>query len=152
VETLGSGTVNFSTGSTYAYELDSMAAAATGADLQVISGDLNLTGIVTLTLTDLASIPVAVTPGTIFSLFNYSGLWNGGLFTFGGNSLADDSTFTAGLNTWQIDYNSATGGLNSPGEYLGGSDSFVNITAVPEPASLLLGSLGVLALLRRRRA
>lgn len=151
VETLASGTVNFTTGSTFAYEVDSAALAAAGADLQIISGDLNLTGTVNLTMADLGLTPVAFAPGSVFSLINYSGAWNSGLFTFGGNALADDSTFTAGLNTWQIDYNAATGGANFSGQFLGGSDSFVNITAVPEPASVFLGGLGLLALLRRRR-
>ncbi len=151
VETLSSGTVNFTTGSTFAYEMDSAALAAAGADLQVISGDLSLTGTVNLTLADLGLTPSVFTPGTVFSLLNYSGAWNGGLFTLGGNTLADDSTFTVGLNTWQIDYNAANGGSNFSGQFLGGSDSFVNITAVPEPGAAILGGIGLLALLRRRR-
>ncbi|RYD22042.1 MAG: hypothetical protein EOP88_09380 [Verrucomicrobiaceae bacterium] len=151
VETLASGTVNFTTGSTFAYEVDSAALAAAGGDLQVISGDLSLTGTVNLTLADLGLTPAAFAPGTVFSLINYSGAWNGGLFTLGGNSLADDSTFTVGLNTWQIDYNAANGGSNFSGQFIGGSDSFVNITAVPEPRAAFLGVLGLLALVRRRR-
>ncbi len=151
VQTLSGGTVNFLTGSTFAYEIDSSVGTSSGADLQIISGDLTLTGTVTLTMDDLALSDTAYTAGTTFSLFNYSGTWNSGIFTFGGNAIADDTTFTAGLNTWQIDYNAEDGGENFTGEYLGGSDSFVNITAVPEPASAVLGGLGLLALLRRRR-
>ncbi len=151
VQTLSSGTVNFNTGSTFAYEVDSSVTVATGADLQIISGDLNLTGTVTLTFADLASSPVAFADGTTFSLFNYSGAWNSGTFTYDGNSIADDSTFTAGLNTWQIDYNAADGGQNFSGEYLGGGDSFVNITVIPEPHAAALGALGMLMLLRRRQ-
>ena len=153
VQTLSSGTVNFTTGSTFAYEVDSSVSNALGADLQIISGDLTLTGTVNLTLADLASSPVVFANGTIFSLINYSGAWNDGVFTLGGNAIADDTTFMAGLNTWLIDYNATSGGQNFAGEYLGGSDSFVNITAVPEPSpAALLGAIGTIILLRRRRS
>jgi len=152
VQTFASGTVSFANGSTFAAELDSSVSTASAADLQIISGDLNLTGTVDLSLVDLAASPLAFADGTIFALINYSGSWNGGLFTFGGNSIADDGTFTAGLNTWKLDYNSAEGGLNFTGEYLGAGDSFVTLTAVPEPnVAMLVGSVGTLILLRRRK-
>jgi len=149
VQSFASGTLNMLTGSTFEYELNSSVATSAGADLQVVSGDLNLTGTVTLTFGDLAAIPTAFAQGTTFSLINYNGAWNNGLFTFGG-AIADGGTFTAGLNTWQIDYNASSGGLNFNGDFLP-SSSFVNITAVPEPRAALLGGLGLLALLRRRR-
>jgi len=47
---------------------------------------------------------------------------------------------------WTIDYNDTTAGLNG-----GVGNSYITITAVPEPAAALLGGLGMLALLRRRR-
>lgn len=150
VESFASGTLNLLAGSTFEYELDSSAAASAGADLQVVNGGLNLTDTVTLTLGDLAAVSAAFAEGTTFSLINYSGAWNNGLFTFGGNAIADGGNFTAGLNTWQIDYNAASGGSNFNGDFLPGG-SFVNITAVPEPRAALLGALGMLALLRRRR-
>jgi fibronectin-binding autotransporter adhesin len=152
IETLGSGTLNFTTGSTFAYEVDSSVALPVGADLQKVTGDLNLTGLVNLTINDIAVTDTAFTLGTIFSLINYTGAWNNGLFTFAGNELSDDEIFSAGLNYWQISYNDATGGSNFSGEYFGGTDSFVNIVAVvPEPRAALLGGIGLLALLRRRR-
>ena len=155
IETLGSGTLSFNDGSTLVHELNSTVATSVGSDLLKVTGNLNLTGTVGLTLSDLALTDVAFNVDDVFSIINYTGTWNSGLFTFDGNSLADDSEFTFGLNTWRIDYNAATGGLNYLGEYAGGSDSFVNLTvltAVPEPSSLaLLGTLGAMMLLRRRR-
>jgi len=155
IETLGSGTLTFNTGSTYEYEIDSSVALSVGADLQKVAGDLNLSGTVTLTLADLDLTPTAFTQGTVFSLVNYTGIWNTGLFTFGGNAIVNGTTFTAGLNIWRLDYNAAAGGSNFSTEYFGGSDSFVNITAVPEPGTTVLFGLGsafMLWNLRRRRS
>ncbi len=152
IETLGSGTLTFNNGSTFEYEVDSFVSTSVGADLQKVTGGLNLNGTVTLTLADLASLPVAFAQTTtIFTLINYSGAWNNGLFTFGGNAIADEGRFTAGLNIWQLDYNATTGGLNFSGEYAGGN--FVNITAVPEPSTWALLGLGLMTTMffRRRR-
>lgn len=139
----------------FAFQLDSSAALASGADLLVIDGNLSRTGsnpVTTLLLSDMAAIPVAFSLGTTFSLMNYGGTWDGFLLNFGGNDLANNAIFTAGLNDWQIEYDAATGGSNFTGDYISGS--FVNITAVPEPSTaLLLGlALSGLALLRRCRA
>jgi autotransporter-associated beta strand protein len=154
VQTFASGTLSQLNGSTFEAELDSSVPTSSGADLQIVSGDLSLTGTVALTLGDLAAMPSEFALGTTFSLINYSGLWNNGLFTFDGNEIADGGEFTAGLNKWQLDYNASEGGLNFDNEYLGTTDSFVNITAVviPEPSSTLLGAIGALLLLRRRRS
>ena len=151
IGTLGSGTLTMTDGSTLGYEVDSSVATSVGADLLKVSGDLSFTDTVTLTLTDIAGAPSAFTLGTTFSLINYTGIWNDGLLTFGGNAIANGGFFTAGLNTWQLEYDATSGGTNFSGEYSGGS--FVNITAVPEPSTLLslLGGLGLLACLRGRR-
>ncbi len=151
IETLGTGTLSFANSSTLVHELDSSVAASVGSDLLKVTGNLNLVGTVGLSLDDIALADVAFTVGDVFSLINYTGTWNNGLFTFGLNELADEEEFTFGLNTWRISYNDATGGLNYTGEYAGGSDSFVNLTVVPESRAALLGGLGMLALLRRRR-
>jgi autotransporter-associated beta strand protein len=149
VQSFSSGALNMLTGSTFEYELNSSVGTSAGADLQVVSGNLNLSGTVSLTLANLAAIPTAFANGTTFSLINYSGAWNDGLFTIGGNAVADGGTFSAGLNVWEIDYDAASGGLNFAGEHIAGG--FVNITAVPEPHAVILGSIGAFALLRRRR-
>jgi autotransporter-associated beta strand protein len=151
IETLGSGDLSFASGSTFAYEMNSSVAPATGADLMKVTGNLSFDGTVTITLDDIAVADTPFAQGTVLSLLNYTGTWDSGLFTLGGNELADGEVFTQGLNTWQISYDDATGGLNFPGEYAGGSDSFVNLLAVPEPSTALLSGLSLLAFLRRRR-
>ena len=66
--------------------------------------------------------------------------------TFDG--LANNDDFLDDLaNTWRITYDDTSAGANG-----GTGTNFVTITAVPEPnAAALIGGLGVLALLRRRR-
>jgi hypothetical protein len=92
---------------------------------------------------------------TIFAMINYSGAWNGGLFTYNGSPLADGSRFSVGSQQWQIDYNSPTGGSNYTSDYLP-SSSFVTVMAVPEPGTFALlgigaGFLSTLARSRWRR-
>ncbi len=150
IQSLASGAVSFATGSTFAYELDSGVATNVGADLQRVSGNLSLTGTVTLTLANLSVGTFA--ENTKFTLFNYNGSWNNGLFTFNSTLLADDSTFSFNGQTWQIDYNASAGGSNFSTEFLS-SSSYVNLTAVPEPATwgLLAASLTALMVFRRRK-
>ena len=153
IQTLGSGTVSLNTGSTFAYEVDSGVALGVGADLQKVTGDLNLSGTVTLTFADLNATPTAFALGTTFTLINYSGSWNNGLFTYNAATVADGAIFNTGLNLWELDYNATTGGSNFSGEYAGAN--FVNITVVPEPSTFLLLAAGGMATLffrRRRRA
>ena len=146
---LKSGAVTFNTGSTFGYVVDSSALPSVGADLQVASGNLNLNGTVTLTLSNLNAGTFANSQK--FTLINYSGTWNSGLFTYNSSSLANGSTFTFNSQTWQIDYNATVGGSNFTGDQIGGN--FVNITVVPEPATwaLLAFSLTTVVVLRRRR-
>ena len=154
IESLATGTLTLNDGSTFAYEMNS---GSVMADFQKVGGDLALYGTVNLTLADLALSPVAFAANTTFSLINYVGAWNGGFFTYAGNELSDNEVFTAGPNTWKITYGATTGGSNFTGEHdLSQSSRFVNInlTAVPEPGSLLaLGCLvGSGLFLRRRNA
>ncbi len=146
IASLATGTDSFAAAATFAYEVDSTAPLSLGAaaDLLVVSGNLNLdpgNGTL-LTFTDLNSTPAPfVEDTTIFSLINYSGSWNGGLFTYGGTPLADGSRFSVGSQWWEIDYNSSTGGDNFTSDYLP-SSSFVTVTAVPEPGTLALVGIG----------
>ena len=140
IETLHTGSVVMNPGSSFAYEINS---DILSADLMVTDGlSLNDVG---LNLPDLAAVPTAFGVGTVFTLFNYGGPAITGGFT----GLADDSVFTAGLNTWKIDYNSTSGGSNFTGEHV--QPNFVNISIIPEPSSLLLCGAGALLTLRRRR-
>ena len=95
-----------------------------------------------------------VEDSTIFALFNYSGTWNGGVFTYAGTPLADGSRFTVGSQMWEIDYNSTTAGLNFTSDYVG--SNFVTVTAVPEPSTYVMlaiaGGIGAIAARRRRKA
>jgi hypothetical protein len=64
--------------------------------------------------------------------------------------LEDDSNFIVNGQSWRINYNDTTGGSNYSSEQT--LANFVTLTAVPEPSAALLGGLGAIMLLRRRRA
>ena len=154
IESLSMGALSFSNASTFAVELDSSVPTSAGADLAVVSGGLNLDGTVTLSLADIAVSPTAFTLGTTFSLINYTGSWNNGLFTLsGGGLLNEGAQFAFGLNTWEIRYADTIGGANFTADQLSGK--FVNIEAVPEPSTYALLALSALGLaghvVRRRR-
>ena len=150
IESLSTGALTLSSGSTFEYEMDSSAGSSVAADFQKVFGALTLSGTVTLGLTDLAASPVAFAVGTKLSLINYTGALNGGFFTYAGNPLANHAVFTAGLNTWQINYDALSGGQNFTSEYTSGH--FITLTAVPEPGSwLALGCLMSSGIILRRR-
>lgn len=133
------GSLSLQTLSTLVVEING-STLGTQYDQLNVGGDVNLGGGV-LSL----SLGGGYTPtqGTLFFIIDNDGA-NPVASTFSG--LANGTTFNASGQNFQISYfgNSAT---NS---FTGGND--VVLKAVPEPASLLFGSLGVLALLRRRRA
>jgi hypothetical protein len=113
------------------------------ADIGIVSGNLSLDSKVFLNLFQLGSYNL----GDTFTLFAYDGSLSG---TFIG--LAEGETTTDNLGgIWRINYGESTAGDNYFGSPVSGG--FVNITAVPEPnVAALLGALGTLILLRRRRA
>ena len=160
IESLLTGTATFAAAAVFAAEVDStnLGALGTAADLLVINGDLNLdpgNGTI-LGLTDLAVTPqLFASYTTSFALLNYSGSWNGGLFTLSGTVLQDGDRFFTGTQQWQIDYDrtSSAGLLNFTSDYLL-SGRFVSITAVPEPSAVILALIGLCGcgyrLLRRR--
>lgn len=137
VDALGLKNVSLTDNATLAININSGVASATGADLVLVDGDLEMLGATYLGVSDIDPTPTAVAIGTKFAIVNYTGTWNGGLFTFG-TTLADGDTFTSGLNTWEINYDDALGGENFTGEYLTGS--FITLTAVPEPSTLGLAA------------
>ena len=158
---LTSGALILNAGSTFAFEMNSTLAAY-AADLQVVNGfltlDNSLGSKVYLTVADLAGVPGAFAPTTTLSLINYAGIFSGGFFTYVDassheTSLPEGAQFTLGANTWKITYTASAGGLNAPGSDTGHFINLTNLTAIPEPGSLLAlgGLLGVGLCLRRRR-
>ena len=139
------GTISFSSGltldsATYAYEMTGgMSPGAGSADLANITGALTITAGSILDLVELGHY----TPGNKFTLFGYT---TGITGTFDG--LANNAIFFDDLaNPWKIQYADGAAGTNG-----GTGTNFVTITAVPEPEpAAVLGGLGLLALLRRRR-
>ncbi|MEO5912745.1 MAG: autotransporter-associated beta strand repeat-containing protein [Luteolibacter sp.] len=146
IESLATGTLSFANTSTLIYEM-----SAANSDLVDVSGQLNLTGTVTLSLTGADGVWTLGDKVTLISYFDIDGVtagWNGGLFT----GIADDSELLAGSNTWLFNYNDTTGGSNFSGEQATGPTArFVTMTLIPEPSVSLLGAVAAIALLRRRR-
>jgi len=142
------GTTSFSSnltlgaGSTYLYELTGGASAG-AADLGDVAGNLAINADAILDLVQLGTYTV----GNMFTLFAYDGTLTGTFKDTGNTVLADGDIFTDAGGDWQIDYDGTTAGAN------GGSGlKYVTITAVPEPATTLLGFTGLFLLLRRRRS
>lgn len=136
---LVNGDLSLASGSTFSAELQTSGGLT--ADLVNLAGDLDILSGALLDL-GIFGTDAALTNGTKFSLFSYSGSWNSGTFT----GYADDSDFVLGLNQFRINYNDTVAGVNG-----GLNSSFVTLTVVPEPRAALLAGIGMLALLRRRR-
>lgn len=153
IESLSTRSLSLGSGALVSLEIDAAAVAAARADLIVVDGNLTLSGTVGLFLADLApATDLAI--GTRLALINYTGTWNGGLFTFGTSALADGAWFTSGTRQWRIDYDDTAGAANFAADQRGGA--FVTITAVPEPGAITLaaagGAVAAWRLARRRRA
>ncbi|MFN6017303.1 MAG: beta strand repeat-containing protein, partial [Verrucomicrobiota bacterium] len=115
IESIGASSVSFLNGSTYDYELDS---SVLGGDLLYTTGALNIASTTTLSLTELASGTLAMN-GKL-TLISY-GTWNGGLFTYNGNTLNNGDKFTLGSNEWLFKYDDTSGGNNFLSDQAGAS-------------------------------
>ena len=121
--------------SKFTYELDG---GSSSADLGIVSGDLTISTGAVLDLVQLGTY----TTNDKFTLFGYqTGHLSG---TFSG--LSDGAVFTDAGGSWKINYFDTTSGLNG-----GTGTRFVTVTAVPEPRAALIGGVGLLLLLRRRK-
>ena len=150
IESLAVGATTFEAGAVFASEIDSSAPLASGADLLVVTGGLNIAAGTLLEFSDVAAAAAQPIEGTVFALINYTGTWNTGLFSLAGQPLANNASFLFNDTEWRIRYDSPTGGVNFTSDYVSGS--FVTITAVPEPATLALVAAGLgLAVLAHRR-
>ena len=151
IESLATGALTFNGGSTFAYELNNDAAPGVAGDLTAVTGDFTLAvaNTTNITFTELGA--GAWSAGEKLTLASYSGTWNGGLFNFG-SVVTDDSTISFGGTDWTFNYNDTVAGNNFTSDLTG--TNYVTITAVPEPGAVmsLLAGMGVLALVRRRRA
>ena len=141
------GNLTLAAGSTVEYELQTN---GLDGDLIHVDGNLSITAGSLLTLSDLdANIPVLV--GSKLTMISYTGTWDGGLFTFGGNQLANNQVFEVSGQEWQIRYNDNAGGTNFVANQ-NGANGFLTLTAVPEPSALLIvGAVIGVAFARRRR-
>ena len=132
-------------GSTFVYEATDN--RDSGADLMVVNGTLSLTN-VTLDLTAANLELNTWVEGDKLTLLSYTG----SAITSGFVGYADDMPYSGGVfgtNQWLFNYDDTGMGGNFNSEATG--TSFVTLTLIPEPSTVLLGSLGMLALLLRRR-
>jgi autotransporter-associated beta strand protein len=142
IESFSSGALTMNAGSTFVYEASP--SDPNVADLMKVNGPLSITDVaLDLTGADLGLNSWDV--GDKLTLISYTGTGITGGFT----GYNDDTEYTFGLNKWLFDYNDATAGDNFITEATG--DHFVTLTLVPEPGAALLGGLGMLLILRRRR-
>ncbi len=147
---LSTGALSLFDGATLKLELQTGTLTADRID---ITGDLSLSGVVTLSLSEVGTDTV-LNEGDRITLANYSGVWNGGHLTVPGfGEISDWSTggnvsaFAYHGNTFAIDYN-YDGDVNSPSNPLS-----VSLVVVPEPGAFasLAGSAAMLLGLQRFR-
>jgi fibronectin-binding autotransporter adhesin len=149
IESLAVASLSMGAGSIFDYEVANN--SSTGADLLAVGGTVSLSS-VTLSL-DAAT--TAALGGGGWSVGNKLTLisYLGADITSGFSGYTDDTSYFFGANEWYFNYNDSTapGGNYSSDATAGGQNRFVTMTLVPEPGAAFLGSLGLLALLCRRR-
>ena len=142
IGSLAMGSLSMAAGSTYVFEAQDTSAA--GADLLVV-GSLALAG-VSLDLTAANLDAANWNVGDRLTLISYAG----DALTGGFAGFDDNSSYLFGANEWLFRYADHTAGANFLAEATG--DQFVTMTMIPEPSAAMISLLGILFLLRRRRA
>jgi fibronectin-binding autotransporter adhesin len=135
---LNTGNITLEAGSSLGIEIDG-ATVGTQYDRLNVTGSVSLAGLLSMTM----SGSYAPANGTLFFI-----LANDGADAITGtfsNASVNGGTYTLGGQKFQISY----AGDTVTSSFTGGND--VVLQAVPEPASLLLGAVAILTLLRRRR-
>ena len=135
---LNTGNITLEAGSTLGIEIDG-ATVGTQYDRLNVTGSVSLAGLLSMTM----SGSYAPANGTLFFI-----LANDGTDAITGtfsNASVNGGTYALGGQQFQISY----AGDTATSSFTGGND--VVLQAVPEPASLLLGAVAILTLLRRRR-
>jgi autotransporter-associated beta strand protein len=127
---------NYIQAGTYTAEID-------GLTPGTLHDQINVTGSVDITDGSLSTVFTGSYSlgDMIFLLLNDGADAITGSYT----GLAQDAVFTSGGHDWRISY-LADSAANT---FTGGND--IALVAIPEPSAALLGGLGLLALLRRRR-
>jgi autotransporter-associated beta strand protein len=136
--TLNTGNITLEAGSSLGIEIDG-ATVGTQYDRLNVTGSVSLAGLLSMTMGG----SYAPANGTLFFI-----LANDGTDAITGtfsNASVNGGTYTLGGQEFQISY----AGNTATSSFTGGND--VVLQAVPEPASLLLGAVAILTLLRRRR-
>jgi fibronectin-binding autotransporter adhesin len=130
----------------YTQTVGTLSVELNGTSVGTQYDQVNVTGTVTLGGALAATLGYTPANGDILFILANDGAdaING---TFADN--ADGSTFFLNGTEWKISYEANYTGTNT-GTFTGGND--VALMAIPEPRAALLGGLGMLALLRRRRS
>jgi len=137
---LSAGNTDLQAGSILALELGGTSAGVSYDRLNV-TGSATLAGLLSLTVTGTYN-----NNDLLFLVVNDGADPITGTFS----NYAEGASFSLGSQAWKLTYLANNTGLNA-GAFTGGND--VALMAIPEPsAALVVGGLGMLALLRRRRA
>lgn len=106
IGSLAAGSLTVQSGGSYAAEINS---STTTADRLTVAGVVSLESGAVLNVNDLAAPPVALPVGTKLALVDYTG----GSLTGTFNGLADGAMLSVGPNTFVIDYNDTSDGVNA---------------------------------------
>ena len=108
IESLETGAVALNDSATLAIDINTGSATN---DQLVVTGDVNLTGTVNLTLNDLGANAL-LPAGTKLVLVDYSGVWDDtDIVHFNGTPVPNGSTIAFGANTYVVDYSDDSGSL-----------------------------------------